>query len=358
MKFSTVDIGKQKCFFAMINSEGKFSAEFAIQNNKEEIEGLISKLCMDDRVFVESRSSIWSNLYDRVERGHIRVVLANPLHTKVITSAKIKSDKMDARILAHPLRADLIPPCVVPPCEFGGMRGLLRHRVSLVTVRPQVKNQVHSLLNKNARASKDKPCLVSCSALKAEIRELLKRGELNADLVFVSNFFHGDYALLEKNLRSVLKRTLSRSSGRIILVYGDLCLGPNNEMKKLAEEYGVIKVDGVTCIDCLLGGKGKFFEADPTHKLLLLAPGMIGFYKYLKNKARQEGIDEDAFRQFFSGLKGIMFLDTLGEAEKNLEEIDKLNFGLPVLETKRIGSDDLKLVILEAIERSNQTSAC
>jgi hypothetical protein len=65
----------------------------------------------------------------------------------------------------------------------------------------------------------------------------------DADLVFVSKFFHGDYALLEKNLREVLKRTLPRFSGRVILVYGDLCLGPNNEMKELAEEYGVIKVD-------------------------------------------------------------------------------------------------------------------
>jgi hypothetical protein len=204
-------------------------------------------------------------------------------------------------------------------------------------------------------SEKEKPCLVSCSALKAEIQELVKRGDLDADLVFVSKFFHGDYALLEKNLREVLKRTLPRFSGRVILVYGDLCLGANNEMKELAEEYGVIKVDAVSCIDCLLGGKGKFFEADPTHKLLLLDPGMIDFDKHLKNKALKEGIDEDIFRQFFSGLKGILLFDTLGEVEKNLEEIDKLNFGLSVLETKRIGPHNLKLVISEAIERSNQT---
>jgi hypothetical protein len=162
---------------------------------------------------------------------------------------------------------------------------------------------------------------------------------------------------LEKNLREVLKRTLSRFPGNVILVYGDLCLGPNNEMKKLAEEYGVVKVDGVTCVDCLLGGKGKVFEVDLTHKLLLLPPGMIDFYMFLKNKARQEGIDEDAFREFFSGLKGIMLFDTLGETEKKLEEIDKLNFGLQVLETKKIEPDNLKRVILEAIERSNQTNA-
>ena len=52
-----------------------------------------------------------------------------------------------------------------------------------------------------------------------------------------------------------------------------------------------------------------------------------------------------------------MLFDSLGETEKNIEEIDKLNFGLPVLETKKIGLDDLKLVISEAIERNNQTGA-
>jgi hypothetical protein len=205
--------------------------------------------------------------------------------------------------------------------------------------------------------SEKKPCLVSCSVLKEEIQELVKRGALDADLIFVNKFLHTEYALLEKNLREVLKRTRSRFSGSVILVYGDLCLGSNNEMKELAKEYGAIKVDAVNCIDCLLGGKGKYFEADPTHKLLLLDPGYIGIFKYWKKKARQEGADEDALRQIFCGLKGIMLFDTLGEAEKNLEEIDKLNFGLRVLETKKIGLDNLKLVISEAIERSNQTSA-
>jgi hypothetical protein len=195
--------------------------------------------------------------------------------------------------------------------------------------------------------------LLSCGVLKREIQELVKRGDLDADLVFVSGSFHMDYALLEKNLREVLRRTLPRFSGRIILVYGDLCLGTNNEMKKLAEEYGVIKVDAVNCIDCLLGGRGKFFEVDPTHELLLLDPGMIAFYMYFKKKTQQEGIDEETLRQFFSGLKGIMLLDALGETEKNVEEIAKLNFGLPVLEIKKIGLDNLKLVISEAIERNN-----
>ena len=92
----------------------------------------------------------------------------------------------------------------------------------------------------------------------------MKQGDLDADLVFVSKYFHVDYAEVEKNLRRVLEITQKRFKGNIVLVYGDLCLGQNGEMKKFAEEHGVVKVDAVNCIDCILGGKEKFLKSTPT----------------------------------------------------------------------------------------------
>ena len=206
------------------------------------------------------------------------------------------------------------------------------------------------------KKSHTRPCLVSCSVLKEEIQELVTKGELDVDLVFVSKYFHVDYGILDKNLREVLRQTLPRFGKRIILVYGDLCLGPNNEMKTLADEFGVVKVDALNCTDCLLGGKGKFLEADPNHDFLFLNPGMIGFFEHFTKAAKQEGVDEETIKQFFSGLEGIVLLDTLGDADENLQEISKLNSGLPVLETKKIGVEKLKHNILEAIERSKEKS--
>jgi hypothetical protein len=203
-------------------------------------------------------------------------------------------------------------------------------------------------------AETTKPCIVSCSVLKDEIKKLVKEGGLDADLVFVSKYFHVDYALIEKNLRQVLANSVHRFSGPVILVYGDLCLGPNNEMKNLAEEYGVVKVDALNCVDCLLGGKGKFLQADPDHDLLFLSPGMIGFFSNVKEKARQEGIDEDALKQLFNGLKGIVLLDTLGQRENSREELEKLQSGLAILETREIDLSVLKKLILEAMEKTKR----
>jgi len=202
---------------------------------------------------------------------------------------------------------------------------------------------------------KVKVCFVSCSVLKEELEKLVEQGSLKAELVFVNKYFHVDYELLEKNLRKVLEQTLKCFSGKVVLVYGDLCLGQNNEMKKIAEEYGVVKVDAVNCIDCQLGGKGKFLEADPEHNLMFMDPGMIGFFKRMKEKMRDEGVDEAAFANLFSGIKGIVLLDTCGNADKCKDELEKSGIGLRVLETRKIGLENVKQVLLEAIEKATSS---
>ncbi|MCW4024900.1 MAG: DUF1638 domain-containing protein [Candidatus Bathyarchaeota archaeon] len=199
--------------------------------------------------------------------------------------------------------------------------------------------------------SQDKICLVSCSVLKRELQQLVKQGCLDAELVFVSKNFHVDYNALESNLRKVLEYTKKRFKGKIVLVYGDLCLGQDNEMKKLAEEYSVAKVDAVNCIDCQLGGKGKFFDADPNHNLMFMGPGMVDFFMDAKEKFVKEGLDEATYKNMFSGIKGVVLLDTCENASKLEAELEKLDMGLCLLETRNIGLEELKKVLMEAIEK-------
>ncbi|MCW4017221.1 MAG: DUF1638 domain-containing protein [Candidatus Bathyarchaeota archaeon] len=170
--------------------------------------------------------------------------------------------------------------------------------------------------------------------------------------MFVSKAFHVDFELLEKNLRLMIERTIPRYPEKPILVYGDLCLGLNGELKKLAEEYGLTKIDALNCVDCLLGGKGKIEEADPNHEYLFMDPGMIEFFRDGKEKMKQEGIDEEAFRELFSGIKGIILLDSLGEAEKCKAETKKLNTGLAVLETNEVGLNNLRKLLSEATNKT------
>ncbi len=201
---------------------------------------------------------------------------------------------------------------------------------------------------------KPKVCLVSCSVLKPELQCLVKEGKLpGVDLVFVSKNFHVDYKLVEQNVRKVLEHTLKRYSDRVVLVYGDLCMGQDNEMKRLADEYGVTKIDALNCIDCQLGGKGKSEEADPTHRWMFMGPGMIDFFRDMRPQLLKQGLDENAIQKMFSGVEGFVILDTVDNAEECRCDLEKLGLGVKILETRKIGAENVQLVVLEAIEKSD-----
>jgi len=62
-------------------------------------------------VVLESTGNLWHKTYEVLESNGIPVKLANPLKTRAIAEARIKTDKISTRIHAHLLRADLIPEC-------------------------------------------------------------------------------------------------------------------------------------------------------------------------------------------------------------------------------------------------------
>lgn len=205
--------------------------------------------------------------------------------------------------------------------------------------------------------TKIKPCLVSCSVLKDELEALVKMGALDASIVFYSMDLHSDYGALEKTLRRKIEERLAHSKGEVIVINGDYCLGSDNEMKKLMDEYGVVKVDALNCIDCLFGGKGKYLEADPAQECLFLSPGWIKYF-FHKKKLIGGKPHEEFFRNLFSGLKGIVLLDSLGNLDNYKKEIEELqNFtNLPILEKRNIGLENLNQVIMEATKRQNTTA--
>ncbi len=181
---------------------------------------------------------------------------------------------------------------------------------------------------------KTKTCIVSCSALKDEIEALRKKASINADAIYISKFFHVNYEKIDTNLRKVLEKTLPFYD-KIILVYGDLCLGTNNEMQKLAKQYGITKVDAVNCLDCILGGKGSLLKVDPDQQLLFLNPSWIAFFKHFKEQMQRQGVPQAQFAAYFKHLRGICFIDSLNNAQNFYQKIEELGLGIPVVEIKQ-----------------------
>jgi transposase len=120
----------------VLDSRGRILSEFFFSNNKDGINKL-TKIALgygNCEAVVESTANLWIRIHDTLEDNGINTVLANPSKTRIIAEAKVKSDKLDARILASSdlLRSGLVYQSYVPSKEFREKRSLIRHRISLV----------------------------------------------------------------------------------------------------------------------------------------------------------------------------------------------------------------------------------
>ena len=88
----------------------------------------------------------WEWLAELLEEAGYDVHLAHPLRTQAIAAARVKTDAVDAKTLAHLLRTGLLPEAYIAPPELRDLRELLRHRAVLTRMRTAVKNRVHALL--------------------------------------------------------------------------------------------------------------------------------------------------------------------------------------------------------------------
>jgi transposase len=107
-----------------------------------------AELRSDDQVALEAtgNSDAIANLLTAVVG---RVVVSNPSKTRAIAEAKVKTDKVDARILAQLLAADFLPPVWLPDERTRGLRRQVTRRAHLVRQRTRIKNQVHAILARN-----------------------------------------------------------------------------------------------------------------------------------------------------------------------------------------------------------------
>ena len=149
MIYTGIDIHKKICTVCVKNEKGRILREFKIRNTREGIGVLLAYLRgKEASVVMESTSTLWIKLYDALEEEGIPVVLANPYKTRIIAESKVKTDRMDAAILADLLRAGMVAPSYVPEKETRELKELIRYRQVVKGQTTAIKNRIHSILNK------------------------------------------------------------------------------------------------------------------------------------------------------------------------------------------------------------------
>ena len=124
-------------------------ANFRFPSTKKEFRHLAQALRPADTIAVEVSTSanavgsLWPF------NSSAKVLLANPLQTKMMASAKVKTDQLDARVLAELARVDYLPTVWTPAADTLRRRHFCTEREALVRHRTEFKNQVPAILHRN-----------------------------------------------------------------------------------------------------------------------------------------------------------------------------------------------------------------
>jgi hypothetical protein len=94
--FVGMDLHKNYLQIAVMNEKGKVLENSRIKNNLKHVGRFFDENINDEKVRVAMESSsVWYNIYSYLSKEkHLNVVLSNPVKTRAIASAKIKTDTL------------------------------------------------------------------------------------------------------------------------------------------------------------------------------------------------------------------------------------------------------------------------
>jgi transposase len=142
-----IDLHKKRSFAVLMNGEGRLLHEGAVPN--ERMREFLGLNVPASTTAVMEATFNWPFMYDLASEYVEQVLLAHPQKVKMIAEATVKTDKIDARTLAHLARAGYLPTAYAAPRAIRELRHLLRHRANLVADRTRHKNRIQSVLTRH-----------------------------------------------------------------------------------------------------------------------------------------------------------------------------------------------------------------
>jgi len=127
--------------------DGKVARLGRVDMRRDRLEAFArATLTHDDHVVVEATGN--AAAVAEVLAPHVgRVVVANPKQVRLIAHARIKTDGIDATVLAKLYASGFLPEVWVPDERTGALRRQVARREQLVRQRTRLKNIVQSILH-------------------------------------------------------------------------------------------------------------------------------------------------------------------------------------------------------------------
>jgi transposase len=136
-----------RAFAEVVALEGKSRRRLGrIAMRCDRLAAFAAGLTKDDIVVVEATGN--ATAVAEVLAPHVgRVVIANPKQVRVIAHAKIKTDKIDAAVLAELYASGFLPEVWIPDKDTLALRRQVTRRNQIVRQRTRLKNIVQSILH-------------------------------------------------------------------------------------------------------------------------------------------------------------------------------------------------------------------
>ena len=111
--FIGMDLHQKTSTFSVKEKEGRVVEAKTVSTTKDDIEKFLAPY--QGSLLTLEPVSQWYCYADFIESLGIDVKIANPMRVKAIASARIKTDTIDAGVLADLLRANMLPHSYHPP---------------------------------------------------------------------------------------------------------------------------------------------------------------------------------------------------------------------------------------------------
>jgi transposase len=145
--FVGIDLHKRVIEAVILDHSGTIVQRARFECTREAIEQFAHRrLGPEHEVVLEATTHSWA-VVDLLEPHCARVVVSNPLRTRAIAEAKIKTDRVDALVLAQLLRCAYLPTVWQPDAETRLRRRRCAYRAALVSDRTRLKNRIHAILH-------------------------------------------------------------------------------------------------------------------------------------------------------------------------------------------------------------------
>src|SRR3712207_5424220 len=132
---------------AVMLDEGKVVRPGRVGMTREPLDAFArAVLTHDDRVVVEATGN--GTAVAEVLAPHVgRVVIANPRQVRLIAEARIKTDVIDATVLARLYASGFLPEVWVPDARTEALRRQVTRRMQIVRRRARLKTMAQSILH-------------------------------------------------------------------------------------------------------------------------------------------------------------------------------------------------------------------